>query len=321
LLSTRRRIQLIAASLLMPACFFDGGSSELLAGAVQKGALCMVAPVDPRACPSCSTPDGAVCRDLWYSSALRCSTDAQCGGAPGGCQLGYCVTSDADGDGLDDALEREVAERNFPALRLAGDEGCGQPSGVIYRVRRHPGAARRLAITYVVLYNQDCGELNGHLGDDEAFAITVDLDASPGVDATVGVAAWAHAGTSCGSTSSCETSAGTAACGNTPQPGGTPQVRVFSSRNKHANYLSTDTCASNCFDSCDPAGPLWTGAMVNVGEPGRPMVSDLTQDGFIQSQSGWDKRLLHANPWSPTDFGGAGRVDRQLTALIAPSGK
>jgi hypothetical protein len=307
---------LVWLSVWLSGCF-DSGITSVVKGTLQSSELCKDAPHGD--CPVCSTRDGAVCRDAWYSSGLRCGGDADCG-APGACQLGYCVVVDKDGDGLDDDFEREVAELNFPALRLATNEPCGSPHGVIYRVRRHPLNPKRLAITYTVLYDIDCGSLNGHMGDAESFAITVDLDTQPGAPATVGVAAWAHLGTTCGSTSSCETAAATGACGQATSASTPAEVVIWSSANKHANYLSMDTCNHNCLDRCD-AGERINGPLLDVGQPGHPLVRDLTDQGFVQPSSGWADQLLHFDPWSTNELGGGGRLDKPLTDLIAPPGK
>src|SRR5262249_43643673 len=154
---------LALSALLLGGCLFDHGSAETATGPVHADSLC--APSEP-GCPLCSTPDYGRCRDRWYTTGLRCLSDEQCGGTSQACQQGLCVFNDADQDGLDDDFEREVAERNLPALRLAQNEHCPGPHGIVYRVRRHPQAPQRLAITYVVLYQQDCGDLNGHIGDD-----------------------------------------------------------------------------------------------------------------------------------------------------------
>jgi hypothetical protein len=244
---------------------------------------------------------------------MRCIDDTQCA-ASNACQQGYCVTTDTDGDGIDDALEREVAQLNFPAVYLAQDEPCGGPHGVIYRARRHPQNPNRIAITYTVLYGVDCGTVNGHLGDAESFAITVDLDAQPGAPATVGVEAWAHADTACASTSSCQTAAGTSACGRSGE------VQIFSSSRKHANYLTAATCASNCFDHCS-SGERILGPLLNVGEPDHPMVTDLTAQGFVQAADGWSPPLLGINPWGTVEFSGGGRLDLPLLNEIAPPGQ
>jgi hypothetical protein len=304
--------------LLLSGCLFDGGSTSVVNAPIDRALLCGTAP-SPDGCPACSSPEGPRCRDQWYSTALRCSGDAQCG-APGACQRGYCVTKDDDGDGIDDDLEREVATLNFPRVLLAEGESCGAPHGVVYRVRRHPLNPKRLAITYIVLYGNDCGDLTGHVGDAESFAITVDLDAQPGAAATVGVEAWAHAGTACGSTSSCETAAASGACGEPASVTSPPEIVIYASRDKHANYLSRSTCSDNCLDSCSPGERVW-GPLVNVGEPDHPTVRDLTALGFVQSASGWANQLLHFDPWGTSELGGGGRLDNPLTNLTAPPGR
>lgn len=291
----------------------------MIDGPISRGLEC---DPTPRAdgCPPCSSPEGGRCRDQWYSSALRCSSDAQCGGAAGSCRHGYCVLTDRDGDWLDDDFEREIAERNFPKVLLQSGEKCGAPHGVIYRVRRHPENPRRIAIVYVVLYGVDCGELNGHLGDAETFAITVDLDTQPGAAATVGVAAWAHAGTLCASTSTCETAPATRECAQSVDGGAPTEVTIYASRNKHASYLTTSTCGNNCFDQCND-GERIVGPLLNVGQPGQPLVTDLTAQGFVQQADGWNSQLLHFNPWGTTEFSGGGRLDKPLSDLLAPPGR
>jgi len=297
-------------------CLFNNGTRTVARGAVDSATLCAPA---ADGCPPCSSLDGTRCRDQWYPTALRCTADAQCE-APGTCQRGYCVATDADGDGLDDDFERELAWLNFPTVYLAQGEPCGAPHGVIYRARRHPQNANRIAITYVVLYGVDCGPWNGHPGDAETFAVTVDLDAEPGAPATVGVEAWAHAGTACGSTSSCDAQAGTSACAQQPDGGASNGVIVYSSLDKHANYLSRAVCGGNCYDACN-AGERLTGPLLNVGEPDHPLVTDLTAQGFVQAAGGWGQQLLHVDPWSSVEFGGGGRLDVPLTNKVAPPGQ
>jgi hypothetical protein len=310
-------VVLVVVALTLCGCLFDGGSTTVLNAPVHAAQLCDAAP-QGTSCPACSTPEGPRCRDQWYGSALRCTSDAQCE-ASGACRQGYCVGIDADGDGLDDDFEREVADLNFPKLLLADGESCADPHGVVYRARRHPLDPRRLAITYVVLYARDCGQFNGHAGDAETFSITVDLDAAPGAAATVGVKAWAHAGTTCGSTSSCETAPAMLACGEPGSTDSPPEVAIYSSRDKHATYLSTSTCADNCLDSCGGGTRIW-GPLINVGEPDHPTVTDLTTQAFVQG-AGWPDQLQHFNPWGTAEFAGGGRVDKPLTDEYAPPGR
>lgn len=304
--------------VLVSGCLFDRGSASVLSGPVNHSLQCDPSPRSD-GCPPCSTPEGSLCRDQWYSTALRCDGDAQCGGT-GACQRGFCVFKDQDGDGIDDDLEREVAELNFPRVLMAVGETCGAPHGVVYRVRRHPALPQRLAITYIVLYANDCGALNGHVGDAESFAITVDLDTQPGSPATVGVEAWAHAGTTCASTSSCQTGAATSECGAPPGGAVSSDVVIYASREKHASYLSLDTCDDNCLDECS-AGERIIGPLLNVGEPGQPLVTDLTAQGFVQKADGWADELLHFNPWGTAEFSGGGRLDKPLSDLAAPPGR
>ena len=185
----------------------------------------------------------------------------------------------------------------------------------------HPEAPARLAITYIVLYGRDCGPLNGHVGDNEGFAVTVDLDARPGPPATVGLVAAAHRHTICESISTCVTAPGTSGCGD-----GGAQIRLFASRDKHATYLDRETCARNCFDDCadgpvDPAPFL-----LDVGQPDAPLATDLTSAltasgaPLVSAAAGWDFSLSHFNPWSGANFGQAGRVGDQLRDMIAPPG-
>jgi hypothetical protein len=306
-------MKLLLVAVFLSGCLFDPGTTTIGKGPVDGATLCGAA---AGGCPPCSSRDGAVCRDTWYSSAMRCTTDAQCG-ASNACQRGYCVLTDADGDGIDDDFEREVAQLNLPAVFLAADESCGGPHGVLYRVRRHPQNPSRLAITYVVLYSSDCGPLNGHAGDAETFAVTVDLDAEPGAPATVGVETWAHAHTSCGSTSSCDAAPGTSSCADPSEPKASGAVVIYASTKKHANYLSRQTCSDNCLDQCSP-GQRLLGPLLNVGEPDHPLVHDLTTDGFVQTADGWDERLLHIDPWGTAEFGGGGRLDEPLTNVAPP---
>ncbi len=302
-----------------PACTVrDGGWNNLAGGTADPAALCGP-PVG--GCPACSTPDGHACRDTHYSSSFRCVSagDGRCESRGGTCNEGRCVFKDRDGDGLDDDFESEVAEANLPAIALHPDETCGAPTGIVYRARRHPDQPTRLSIAYVVLYDRDCGQLNGHLGDNEAFAITVDPDVEPGAAATVGVLTQAHRGTACESDSTCSAVPGSSACATATPGGGPPRVIVYSSREKHGNYLDIATCGGNCFDTCAD-GPLVSAALLDLGQPEAPLSNDLTTAGLVTAAKGWEAPLLHFDPWSTGDFGGAGVMRNQLIDLVAPAG-
>jgi hypothetical protein len=267
-------------------------------------------------CPPCSSPvKGGLCADRWYATGYRCAADGDCAARGGACMQGFCVFADRDRNGVDDALEQEVASRNRPSISLSSDEQCGTPRAVVYRVSRHPANPRRLAISYVVLYDRDCGQVNGHLGDDEAFAITVDLDGKPGPGATVGVLTDAHRNTVCESVSTCETACGTGACAAPGAP-----VTIYSSKDKHANYFALDECAWTCFDQCD-RNPDVPPRMLDVGSADAPLSHDLTADGLLLQSDGWEPELLHFDPWSAGIFGDAGNIADQLSQLVAPAGR
>src|SRR4051794_36283714 len=76
---------------------------------------------------------------------------------------------DNDGDGLDDALELQLANDYMPFVSAAPDDGCAR-DGFLVRVRPHPQDPAKILIVYDHLYESDCG-LNGHTGDDEVFGV------------------------------------------------------------------------------------------------------------------------------------------------------
>src|SRR5579871_1026538 len=284
----------------------DAGHDYRPGGAVEASALCSAA---APGCPPCTVAEGGLCRDQFYPSAFRCDGDGQCGGAS--CASGYCVFLDADGDGLDDAFEREIAERNFPRLSVDPYDACPGPRLLLYRVRRHPSRADRFAVTYVDLYNRDCGTWNGHLGDNESFAITFAPDAAPCPAATVGFIADAHRHTACESISTCATTPETGACAKNGA------ITVYASRDKHGSYLDKDTCEDNCFDKC---GDLVAAAvpLVDTGQPDHPLTRDLTDENWLLVSDGWFSPLTHFNVWGDAQFGDAGYPKDQLTNLLAP---
>ena len=105
------------------------------------------------------------------------------------------------------------------------------------------------------------------------------------------------------------------------------QEVVFTSVNKHGGYVNEQICDANLicdFGGCalnpKPSNP----PMTNAGEPGKPLVTDLTTQGFITTANGWkETKLLHFNPWSASKFGGAGVVSDDLTDkafMVSPSG-
>ena len=220
--------------------------------------------------------------------------------------------SDGDGDGLDDAMELAWAEQYLPYISLSPDDEC-PTAGIVVRVTPidPPGFIR---LRYDILYNEDCG-IGGHIGDDERFAMTIDVSRPP-PDGIVTIKAISHKGSTCEKESDCGSCPGQRACETLVQ-NGTPRPTIWVSREKHGNYVNrsstcelTSTCLDQCSDNATPASlPI-----VNVGEPCFPLVSNLTTEGFITMANGWTHaELFDYDPWGGQPFGGGSVIATDLT--------
>ena len=230
---------------------------------------------------------------------------------------------DLDGDGIADALEATLAKSYFPYLSIAPKDSC-PVHGVLYRLTKHPADASKIMVWYVVLFDRDCGAL-GHAGDDEVFGAVID-PSKPAPAGLLALRAISHQGTLCQKITTCGSLPKCTACTTATRDGVSMPV-VFASVNKHGSYVSEKTCDLNficdlggCTLNSKPSSP----PMVNAGEPGKPLVSDLTTQGFITTANGWkETKLQHFNPWSKSKFGGAGVVSDDLTDkafVVSPSG-
>lgn len=210
--------------------------------------------------------------------------------------------ADLDLDGLDDAIEAQLAAASLPVLGVHPSDACAR-SGLLYRARKHPLDPTLVFIVYVHLFERDCG-LTSHVGDDEVFAVTV----NPSVGVTA-MRAISHQGTLCERRSDCGTCNGASACETSS---GRPIV--YFSKDKHAAYVSRSACGTlTCLDQC-ASGDRQGIPLVNAGEPNAPLTEDLTDAGFITAANGWtEASLLHFNPWGGAKFGGAGSVTSDLT--------
>ncbi len=231
---------------------------------------------------------------------------------------------DLDGDGLDDAREQAWASDYFPFLSIDPSDGC-KVHGILFRLSPHPQNAALLTIWYDVLYDADCGAA-GHDGDDEVFSVLAD-PTHPGVEGLLAVRAISHQGTACQHVTDCGYCNGMKACATTAPRNGAMYPVVFPSKNKHGNYADKGTCDGSIlcdFGGCALAPMADAPMMVNAGEPGKPLVDDLTTQGFITEANGWTHmELFHFDPWKPGNFGGAGDVSKDLvdsSFVIAPTG-
>jgi hypothetical protein len=223
---------------------------------------------------------------------------------------------DEDEDGVPDGLEEEVARNYFPFYSLAAQDRCPL-HGVLYRISPHPARPDLLVVRYDVLYQHDCG-LRGHVGDSELFATLVD----PSVPAPHGILAVrsvSHRGTACESVMTCGSMPGCHPC-TTALRQGAPFPVVFASLNKHGSYLSEVVCSYSflCdFGGCSLQRVADDPPMVNAGEPGRPLVDDLSRAGFIRADQGWQEpALTEFDPWRGRKFAAGGSTTKALTDPI-----
>ncbi|MEW5853467.1 MAG: hypothetical protein AB2A00_32120 [Myxococcota bacterium] len=267
-----------------------------------------------------STEDGSVPdaggTDAAFPTDAAQPTDAgtlDAGGADAATPSG-----DNDGDGVDDGFEAQLAHDYFPFFSLHPDDEC-TTHGVLFRVAPHPDDTARIMIWFDVLYDRDCGA-SSHEGDNEAFGVVVD----PGVPAPTGILAVrsiSHQGTVCQVVTDCGPCAPGGACTTACRNGALYPV-VFASVNKHGGYVKEQRCDQNLicdFGGCGLNTTPTNPPMVNAGEPGRPLVNNLTTQGFINAEHGWTSQtLMNYDPWGGAEFGGAGNVAEDLvdTAFV-----
>ncbi len=174
----------------------------------------------------------------------------------------------------------------------------------------------RVIMSCAVLYGRDCGiclpwplPCFSHLADIEAFYIRLQQIGHPAgarfdtnLDNWVGgwIETIAHQGSS-----PCEKRED----GPWQITTGAPHYsELFSSADKHGNYLTLTRCNGSCDDSCS-YGPYKSTTFFNAGEPARPFVTDLGQ--FRSDYSG-------ENVWGDTPFllqygnPGAGTIKSKL---------
>jgi len=253
-------------------------------------------------------PGGTLSGDLQTSEELLAFFDSHVlleSVDPGDCD----DPADTDCDGIAQATEDAIARDYFPYYSLHPDESCDR-SGIVYRVIPHPIDPAKIFVTYVVLFETDCG-LGGHVGDDEVFGVVID----PSIPAPFGIVsmkAIGHQDTACEQITDCGTCPDSNACDLQPI-GGVPWPAIFASKDKHATYARND-CNFICdFNGCSENDAPFVPPMVNAGEPGHPLVSNLSTQGFINQGNGWtEQELFDFDPWAPGNFGGAGDASDDL---------
>ncbi|MBX9604031.1 MAG: hypothetical protein K2X35_23700 [Bryobacteraceae bacterium] len=192
--------------------------------------------------------------------------------------VGFAAATDADGDGLDDALEQQLLERFQPTLFVSATDcdglpaemtpGLGEPvvaarNGTLYGHVIRNGA--RIEVRYFHLWGRDCGRF-GHALDAEHIAGLLEADhpdAPAGEWKAIAWYAGAHEDTMC------ELSTAAKASVLRAEHHG-PAVWV--SNGKHASYFDPKHCAAGCGgDVCHSNRRLRSPAIVNLGEAGKPL--------------------------------------------------
>jgi hypothetical protein len=256
-------------------------------------------------------------------SALETSVDSgnEDSGAPDVSADTTPAMTDLDGDGLDDALEDKIAAEYLPFLSFDPTDTCPR-SVIVFRLYPHPDAKdTRLHLIVDTLFEKDCGA-SGHVGDNEVFGVTIDRS-KPAPAGILAVRAISHQGTSCEAITNCGTCAGLTACETAMRKGSLFPV-VYYSKNKHGAYLQDGKCDNACFftNFCTLAPTPSEPKMLNVGEPGKPLVKDLTSAGLITTASGWtEMSVFNYDPWGDKEFGKAGKVGEDLIdkAFLTPA--
>ena len=219
---------------------------------------------------------------------------------------------DSDGDGLSDALEAKLAAEYAPYLSLHPSDGCAT-HGVLVRIAPHPREKGRVMMWLDVLFQKDCGA-NGHVGDNEMSGVVID-PSKPAPAGILAVRSISHQNTACQRITTCGLCPGMTSC-TTAIRGGVAVPVIFASKDKHGTYVDEATCDQSfvCdFGGCALSPKPSTSPTINVGEPTKPLVTNLTTQGFITASNGWTEPSLTAfDPWKPGNFGGAGDVSKDL---------
>src|SRR5262245_39962864 len=189
-------------------------------------------------------------RAAWLIVAIGCgggshatpTGDGPAGGDDGpATDDGPPAAVDNDQDGLDDAVEQQLAEQYLPYVSLAPDDGCPL-DGFLVRVRPHPKDATKVLIVYDHLLQRDCG-LGGHVGDDEVFGVAID-PARAAPDGILAIKTASHQGTICERDSECSTCGDNRTQCDRALDGGAMWPVLFASKDKHGQYATKSACGT-----------------------------------------------------------------------------
>ena len=204
-------------------------------------------------------------------------------------------TSDDDQDGIDDALEQELAENNYPLIHYSTADPCLAPTPrpVVFRAR-HPSVggvvhSDYILINYSQLYIEDCGT-EYHYGDNEAFEVFLKWNGTQyQFDSISATAHW---------DAPCE------------QWTASYSDELWVGDNKHGTY--THSGCGGCWyvwweDNCQASGPTISHALFNVGEPEHHLL-----ESFESVSEAFTPSSVWGTIWGEDHFAGAGVVRNQF---------
>ncbi len=223
------------------------------------------------------------------------------------------TATDRDADGLEDAEEDRLAKAYLPFLSLDPSDQC-PTSGLVVRVT--PGErAGQVRLRYAWIFDRSCAQVKSE-GGGGSFALVVD-PARAAPDGLISVRAIARRDTSCQRASTCGRCAGESSCATL---GDASLPAVWASTDSHALYADrprTCTQVNNCAATCVDASQASAPPVLNVGEPDAPLIHDLTDEGFIRPELGWQSAsLMHYDPWGGKPFGSISPIVRLLADEI-----
>lgn len=214
------------------------------------------------------------------------------------------LSADNDQDGLEDALEQNLAESLFPTtIWFHSEEDCvfPQPELAIYRVFPDPRQPNLISVVYDLVYREDCGSpffgIDNHPGDVEGFAYSLVADSDCDLGWKIyAVKTTAHSGGPSNVEeqilNSCD-----------------PVPALFVSLSKHATYLTIERCEQylDPFQSCEMG---WAGnfLLIHAGEEAYRFADDLS--AYFPPAAGYPTDYIWLNPGDGNFCGGLPIADR-----------
>lgn len=213
--------------------------------------------------------------------------------------------TDADGDGLEDACEQQLASSFMPLMWFEKGES-GSARRPYFAVKNHSFAARTVQIFYMDAYREDTGIVTGHDGDSE-FQI-IEVHYSGGRWYTDWMYMSAHHQSICDSSAWYGHDQLAYDTGSDRPNASRGWPTIYAAEDKHATYNSLDTCDDGCMylDSCgrnkaeylDPEGAL---SGRNVGSTAVKLINEVIVNGSTEyllesgEFKGWDDRWYEPN--------------------------